>query len=72
MATFYTHTLVPNSRLRDCGNTSQGHFAARSYHVGGAQIGLADGSVRFVSENIDLGLWRAVGTKGGGEVLGEF
>ena len=72
VATFYSHTLVPNSKRRDCGNTSQGHLAARSLHVGGAQICLADGSVRFVSENIDLGLWRAVGTKGGGEVLGEF
>jgi len=71
-ATFYTHTLVPNSRLRDCANFSQGHLAARSLHVGGAQICLADGSVRFVSENIDRGLWRSVGTKGGGEVLGEF
>ena len=72
VATFYTHTLVPNAKLRDCANTTQGHLAARSLHTGGAQICLADGSVRFVSENIDLGLWRAVGTKGGGEVLGEF
>jgi prepilin-type N-terminal cleavage/methylation domain-containing protein len=71
-ATFYTHTMVPNSKLRDCSNFSQGHLATRSYHVGGAQVCLADGSVRFVSENIDLGLWRAVGTKAGGEVLGEF
>ena len=72
IATFYNHTMVPNARLRDCANVTQGHLAARSYHVGGAQICLADGSVRFVSENIDLTLWRGVGTKGGGEVLGEF
>jgi hypothetical protein len=33
---------------------------------------LCDGSVRFASENIDLGLWRAVGTRKEGEVIGEF
>ena len=43
-----------------------------SYHVGGAQYTLADGSVRFISENIDLGVYRALGTRAGGEVVGEF
>ena len=43
-----------------------------SYHVGGAQYTLADGSVKFISENIDLGVYRALGTRGGGEVIGEF
>ena len=41
-------------------------------HTGGAQVQLGDASVRFVSENIDLGVWRALGTRAGGEVLGEF
>ncbi|MCA8995875.1 MAG: DUF1559 domain-containing protein [Planctomycetaceae bacterium] len=43
-----------------------------SYHVGGAQFTLADGSVRFLSENIDLGILRGLGSIRGGEVLGEF
>jgi hypothetical protein len=30
---------------------------------------LADGSVRFVTNNIDLGLWRAMGTRAGGETI---
>lgn len=74
VATYYTHTLVPNARLRDCINSTlwQGHMAARSYHVGGAQTVLADGSVRFVSENIDGNVWRAVGSIANGEVVGEF
>lgn len=74
VATYYNHTLVPNAKLRDCVMSSlwQGHMAARSYHVGGAQIALADGSVRFASENVDGNVWRAVGSASGGEVVGEF
>jgi len=45
---------------------------ARSHHVGMAHALLMDGSVRPVSSNIDQALWRAVGTRAGGEVIGEF
>lgn len=45
---------------------------SRSYHTGIVQSGLCDGSVRSFSSNIDLRVWRALGTRGGGEVLGEF
>lgn len=74
VATFYTHTLNPNARLRDCIRSSlgSGHLAARSYHVGGVHVLLADGSVRFVSDNISNQVWRAVGTKGGNETFGEW
>ena len=43
-----------------------------SPHVGGAQFALADGSVRFISENIDEGVLEALATKAGGEVVGDF
>ena len=43
-----------------------------SYHVGGAQIALCDGSSRFVSENIDLGIWQALGSRDNGEVISEY
>jgi Protein of unknown function (DUF1559) len=43
-----------------------------SYHVGGAQFTLCDGSVRFISENVDQGLFRGFSSRDGGEVLGEF
>ncbi|MGE0756889.1 MAG: DUF1559 domain-containing protein [Pirellulaceae bacterium] len=46
--------------------------AARSYHPGGVQTCLGDGSVRFVSENVALLVWQALGSRGGSEVLGEF
>ncbi len=45
---------------------------ARSYHTGGAQCLLADGAVRFVSENVDRGTFHALGTRAGGEVVGEY
>ena len=43
-----------------------------SLHVGGAQFALCDGSVRFISQNIDLATYRNVATIQGGEVVGEF
>lgn len=46
--------------------------AARSYHVGGVQGAMADGSVRFFSSNINLATWQALGSRGGGEVVGDF
>ncbi len=61
-----------NSRLDP---TVDGHImemAFGSYHVGGAHFTLGDGSVRFISENINLGIYHALGSRKGGEVVGEF
>ncbi|MCP4782744.1 MAG: DUF1559 domain-containing protein [Fuerstiella sp.] len=43
-----------------------------SHHVGGAQFTMGDGSVRFISENIDHGLYQSLATIQGGETVGEF
>ncbi|MEZ6062573.1 MAG: DUF1559 domain-containing protein [Planctomycetaceae bacterium] len=43
-----------------------------SYHVGGAQMGLADGSVRFVSDRIDPNVLKSLLTKSGGEEVGDW
>jgi prepilin-type processing-associated H-X9-DG protein len=43
--------------------------AARSYHQGGVNASRADGSVSFVSNNIALAVWNALGSRGGGEVI---
>ncbi|MEZ6136678.1 MAG: DUF1559 domain-containing protein [Pirellulaceae bacterium] len=42
---------------------------SRSHHTGGVSIGLADGSVRFMTQTIDLGIWRGLGTRDGAEVV---
>lgn len=48
-------------------------ITSRSYHAGGSvNVGMLDGSTRSVADTIDLSLWRAVGTIGGGEVANEF
>lgn len=44
----------------------------RSDHVGGVQFTLSDGSVHFISDNIDADLLDALATRAGGEVVGEF
>lgn len=72
--TMYNHWFGPNASVPDCHNGYH-NFAlvsARSAHTGGVQIALVDGSCRFVSENINLDLWRALATRAGGEVIGEF
>nr|WP_246106167.1 DUF1559 domain-containing protein [Rosistilla ulvae] len=43
--------------------------AARSRHPGGVQTAQCDGSVSFVSETIDLAIWRAKSTSQGREVV---
>lgn len=43
-----------------------------SYHVGGAHFTMADGSVRFISENVDLTLYRGLGSVRGGEIIGDY
>lgn len=46
--------------------------AFRSDHSGGANFAFVDGSVRFLAEDIDYMLYRALGTRDGGETIGRF
>jgi prepilin-type N-terminal cleavage/methylation domain-containing protein/prepilin-type processing-associated H-X9-DG protein len=47
------------------------HKAARSRHPGGVNVVFADSSLRFVTNDIALDLWRAMGTMNGGEVISD-
>ena len=43
-----------------------------SQHTGGAQFCMGDGAVRFISENIDSGVFQGLASISGNEVPGEF
>ncbi len=70
----YNHHLLPNDSRWDCSNASHnpGQAAARSYHSGGVNVLLGDGSVRFVNNGIGAATWRGLATRAGGEVLGDY
>jgi prepilin-type processing-associated H-X9-DG protein len=73
--TLYNHYYPPNPPDKwDCGNGSHNKAltAARSYHIGGVNLLLCDGSVRFVLNSVDIILWRAVATRAGNEVMSDF
>ncbi|MEZ6052070.1 MAG: DUF1559 domain-containing protein [Planctomycetaceae bacterium] len=54
-------------------NSPDGHFDDfSSYHEGGAFFGHGDGSVHFLSENMDLSVYQALATIKGGEIVGEY
>jgi prepilin-type N-terminal cleavage/methylation domain-containing protein len=48
---------------------SYGAFTARSWHTGTVNACLMDGSVQSYSNSIDKVVWRALGTRNGGEVV---
>ena len=43
------------------------HAAARSRHPGGVNVAMADGAVAFISDSIDLIVWRSAATRAGEE-----
>jgi prepilin-type processing-associated H-X9-DG protein len=64
---------IPNGDpLMPVSTAGSQYSAARSRHPGGVNVLLADGSVRFVRNAIDLATWKALGTMDGGEVIGNY
>lgn len=53
-----------------CNGLNPAFASARSRHPGGVQALMADGSVRFHKNEVDLGVWRACGSPAGGEPVG--
>lgn len=49
-----------------------GRFAARSRHPGGVHRLNGDGTAVFTSDSIDRGVWKALGTPAGEELLDEY
>jgi prepilin-type N-terminal cleavage/methylation domain-containing protein/prepilin-type processing-associated H-X9-DG protein len=70
-STTFSSYLPPNPKHPDVCQLAYGWFSTRSNHSGGVNVALADGSVRFVSESIDLDTWRNAGSIADHEFLGE-
>ena len=59
-----------NLPCRPGNGTGTNHMAAaRSRHSGGVQVGLADGSARFIPDSVELNVWQALGSIKNGEVV---
>ena len=74
--TLYTHAAAPNPPHPDCSvltypsafeGPGGGLHPATSYHPGGVNVLALDGAVHFMSDGVDLILWRALATTAGGE-----
>lgn len=64
----YGHTMMPNEK--SCQSYAGDWFcdtlmSASSEHPGGVEVGLVDGSVRFVADTIDNQVWWGLGTREG-------
>jgi prepilin-type N-terminal cleavage/methylation domain-containing protein len=87
MVAAVTTVLPPNSPSCSISNDNPsnewGIASANSLHVGGVHCLMGDGAVNFISENIDagnfgvtpnpnFGVWGALGTRAGGETVGQY
>jgi prepilin-type N-terminal cleavage/methylation domain-containing protein len=78
----YNHHHTPNTEVPDCMGvlvggsaevkyTPYGWRAARSRHLGGVNVLSADGSQRFVGDDVDRAVWQGMATIAGREKSGE-
>jgi prepilin-type N-terminal cleavage/methylation domain-containing protein len=65
-------TPTCTSHCAGCNTDGPGFWTARSQHSGGVNVELADGSGRFVSENIDWNVWNRLGSVRDGLPTGDF
>jgi prepilin-type processing-associated H-X9-DG protein/prepilin-type N-terminal cleavage/methylation domain-containing protein len=72
-STMYNHVLPINHHsCTNDGDGLRGAYTAGSRHPGGANILFVDGHIRFLSSKINLAVWRALGSRNGGEVISEY
>ena len=75
----YTHFGTPNTTACDANSTigtvgngfggGMGTVPPTSNHPGGVNLCMADGSVRFVKDSVNITTWWAIGTRNGGEIV---
>ncbi|QDU61984.1 Type II secretion system protein G precursor [Planctomycetes bacterium Pan216] len=62
-------TIWPQAPCRSVVGLSNREIYARSYHPGGVNVALVDGSVHFVGNSTDRDIFHAMGTRAGGEII---
>jgi prepilin-type N-terminal cleavage/methylation domain-containing protein/prepilin-type processing-associated H-X9-DG protein len=88
MCTYFSTLLTPNTTAPDvmanpfctsrperkmpCTTGANRQKAVRSFHPSGVNASMCDGSVRFISNNVSLATWQALGSMNGGDQIGDF
>lgn len=86
MATAHAGTLVTPNDFTTCANIPGGSnkptcaatnnwtysWGFRSKHVGGCQVLMGDGAVKFINANIAASTWRNLGGKDDNQVVGDY
>ncbi len=75
----FTTVVPPNSKnwqwsscrngCSGCSPDGSSYINVKSYHSGGVNCLMSDGSVRFVKDSIAMNIWWAIGTRANGEVV---
>ncbi len=65
----YDIDVTSSREGRNATDATYSVITSRSYHQGMVHALRMDGSVRSIAENIALDVWRAMGTRNGGEVI---
>jgi len=67
----YNHLATPNKP--SCIGSGYGNFfcplTASSRHSGTVNVAFGDGHVKSITNSVDLTVWRAIGSRDGGEVI---
>jgi prepilin-type processing-associated H-X9-DG protein len=71
------NTIVPpndkNDQWTNCSATGSGSMSnlsnSDSWHPGGVNVTMGDGSVKFIKDSVNRTTWWALGTRNGGEVI---
>lgn len=63
---------ITTASIPGADNTWDFNTIINSYHTGGIQVGLGDGSIRFISENLDFRTLQRLCSMNDGETIGEF
>ncbi|MBC7817390.1 MAG: DUF1559 domain-containing protein [Planctomycetaceae bacterium] len=66
------YDLISSREGTSTTNLTYAAVTSRSFHTGGVNVLMMDGSGRFISTKIGLATWRALATRAGNEVIGEF